>query len=112
MFEEQSIQPIFICTEELKRRLIDRFDDRIGFFPTGRHVIIHSPDLNPCQYFVATLKGFGLRDNDLLKAFGNMIKRKIKEREPVEQFPLKIQEIDTVLEKGPLKDLYNTTFAI
>ena len=111
MFAEQSIPPIFISTKELKNRLIDRFNGTIGFFPAGLPVVVHSPDMNPCLYSVATLKGFGLRDQDLLKAFWNMIKCKIKEREHVVQFLLKIQQMDTVLEKGPLKDHYNAVFA-
>ena len=40
-----------------------------------------------------------------------MIKLKIKERDHVLQFLLKIQEMDTVLDEGKLKDLYNVVCA-
>ena len=73
MFEEQAIVPPFTSVKELKRRLIDRFNDNIGFFTSRRQVIAYSPDMNHCKYSVSTLEGFGLRDDDLLKAFGNMI---------------------------------------
>ena len=42
-------------TCELKKRLIEKFDDAISFF-----------EMNPCDYFVATIKGNVLRDDGII----------------------------------------------
>ena len=67
--------PPITNTKELKRKLISQFPEELSFFPNGKYVIVHACDINPCEYSVATLKGHGLRDNDLMLAFANMIKR-------------------------------------
>ena len=67
-------------TADLKRKLIAEFDESICFFLSGKFVIVHSSDTNPCQYGVAFLQESGLRDDDIVKSFGRLIKRKICER--------------------------------
>ena len=47
-------------TKELKRRLLEKFDEKIGFFPSVKQLIVSSIEVNPCRYSVATLGGFGL----------------------------------------------------
>ena len=72
---EQGLEkPVIENTKELKRQLIKRFGEEITFFPYGRHLFVHPIDINPCAYSVSTLKGCGLRDKDLARAFGKMIK--------------------------------------
>ena len=67
-------------TADLKRKLIAEFDESICFFLSGKFVIVHSSDTNPCQYGVAFLQESDLRDDDIVKYFGRLIKRKICER--------------------------------
>ena len=68
------------CTVDLKRKLIKKLDESISFFPSGKYVIVHSSDTNPCQYGIAFLQGSGLRDDDIVKSFGRLIKRKVCKR--------------------------------
>ena len=73
--------------------------------------IVHSNDVNPCEYSLATLHGCGLRDDDLAKAFGRMVRRKVavKEKEH-HQWPLSPEELIAKLDDGPLPDLYNAIY--
>ena len=73
--------------------------------------------MNPCDYSVSTLKGHGLRDNDLIRAFARMMNGKIEKRKAeVMQWPCTPEEIiDRLdrgpLDRGPLKELYNVIYA-
>ena len=80
LFVEEGCKPLLSDTRSLKRKLLQEFNDDLGFFPTGRHVIVHAADINPFEFTVATLRGHGLRDNDLIKAFATMLKCKIETR--------------------------------
>ena len=65
-------------TKELKRRLLEKFDERIGFFPSVKQLIVSSIEVNPCRYSVATLDGFGLSGNDIIRSFARMVRRKLQ----------------------------------
>eukprot|EP00794_Sanderia_malayensis_P015579 gene15579-17153_t len=92
----------------LKMRLIQGFGDKIAFFPSGRYLLVHSTDVNPCEYAVAALHGCGLRDDDLVKSFGRMIRRKLAQRESQEKkWPLTSEELIEQMDKGPLPELFN-----
>ena len=96
----------------LKRRILEEFEDKISFYPTGRQVIVYSSDVNPCDYSESTLKGHGLRENDLIRAFAKMIKGKIEKRRKDEsQWPFTPEQLLTNLDSGPLPDLYNIIYA-
>ena len=43
--------------------------------------MVYSSDVNPCIYVTVTLKGCGLRDEDLTRAFAKMIRKKITKRQ-------------------------------
>ena len=89
-------------TVDLKRKLIAEFDESISFFPSGNYVIVHSSDTNPCQYGVAFLQGSGLRDDDIVKSFRRLIKRKVCERnEEAIEWPLSPEQLTQLLDKGP-----------
>ena len=64
-------------TKELKKYIDDIFRDKIGFYRTGKCVIVYSQNVNPCQYSMSTVKGFGLRADNITKHFANLIKRDI-----------------------------------
>ena len=91
----------------LKAKLQDVFGDQISFYKAGRQQIVHPSNLNPCMYAMATLQGAGLRDDDLSKAFGRMIKRKLCDRK-IGKWPISPDELLLKLENnGPLTCMYN-----
>ena len=46
---------------------------------SGRNLVVHLTSVNPCMYAVEALKGAGLRDDDLTKAFANKLpQRKLR----------------------------------
>ena len=53
------MKPIISNTRTLKRRIIDMFSDNISFYPKDKYLIVHSSDVNPCEYVLAILKGKG-----------------------------------------------------
>ena len=112
MSEENGVIPIVKHTVELKRRILEEFEDKISFYPTGRQVIVYSSDVNPCDYSESTLKGHGLRENDLIRAFAKMVKGKNEKRRKDEsQWPFTPEQLLTNLDSGPLPDLYNIIYA-
>ena len=76
MSEERGICPPINHTSALKKKIVNEFQERIGFYSTVNQVIVYSNDMNPLDYTAATIKGHGLRDEDLKRACATMIKRK------------------------------------
>eukprot|EP00794_Sanderia_malayensis_P012974 gene12974-14308_t len=110
--EEQHLErPAITETKSLRRLLEKELGDQIGFFPSGIYRIVHSTDINPCEYSVATLHGCGLRSEDHVTAFGRMIREKImlKQKQRYD-FPLTSEEFIKSLDEGPLPELYNAIF--
>ena len=97
------------CT--LKRKLIKEFKEALSFFPKGKFLLVHASDVNPCQYAIAALHGCGLRDDDLARSFGRMIRRQIqKSNDQKRQWPLTPEELLEMLDHGPLQSLYNAIY--
>ena len=46
LYEIYSICPLIDSTKELKRRLIGKFDEKIGFFLSGKQLIVFSIEVN------------------------------------------------------------------
>ena len=68
-------------------QLIKLVDDRFTDSKARKYVIVYSQYANPCEYSSSTLKGFGLRTDDI-RFFTNMIKRSIPVRsEDSPKFP-------------------------
>lgn len=94
-------------TYELKRELQKRFGNAISFYLTGRKLIVHPTSVNPCLYATATLKGAGLRDDDVTRAFANMLRRRLV-TETKQAWPITAEELIAKLNKcGPVDVLYN-----
>eukprot|EP00795_Rhopilema_esculentum_P000574 gene574-10262_t len=103
--------PVIQTTQTLKRRIIDECGPEISFYNSGKYLIVHASDVNPCEYAIATLHGCGLRDDDLSKAFGRMVKRKLEARRNApRQWPCTTEEILSQLDRGPLPEIYNAIF--
>ena len=106
-------EPVITNTRSLKRHIIERFPDDISYYPKGKYLIVHCSDMNPCEYAVAVLKGKGLKSNDIIRSFGTLIRRKIKERLQEEkeiEWPYSPEELVRMLDKGPLPELYNAIY--
>ena len=72
-----------------------------------RRLIVHPSGVNPVLYSAATLKGYGLQEDDLTKAFSRLIRRKISQREPI-AFPPEAQDLIDLLDPyKPLSSIYN-----
>ena len=106
------IQPPIASTSVLKKRLASEFEDTLGFYSTGRVVIVYSSDMNPLEYTAATLKGHGLRDEDLVRACAKMIRRKIEigNKDEDDRWPYTPDELLSELQQGPMQDLYNLIY--
>ena len=103
-------------TCQLKKLLTEKFGDDIAFFISGRNCIVHSSKINPCEYSIATIKGNGLRDDDIIRAFGAMVKRKVKARSEESKhamnFPFTPEElIDKINDEGPIPEIYNAIYS-
>ena len=65
--EDRNVTSKINHTHHLKREIKQRFPDSIGFFKTGRHVIVYSQLTNPCEYSINTLMGTGMRNEDIIR---------------------------------------------
>ena len=104
-------EPIILNKRTLERGIIDKFSDDISFCPKGKYLIVHNVD--PFEYVLAILKGKGLKDYDITKSFGKLIRRKFKITAEEKQSPEWLyipQAIVEMLDKGPLPEIYNTIF--
>ena len=53
--------------KNIERRIIDKFTDDISLYPKDKYLIVHSGNVNPCEYVLAILEGKGLKDYDTIK---------------------------------------------
>ena len=99
--------PIIEHASSLKRFSVQEYSNNIAFFPSGRYLFVHNIDITPCAS-IATLHGCDLRDTELTKAFGRMLKRKFHERKKGNiTWPLTSEEFSYRICNRPLSDIYN-----
>ena len=78
--EDSSLKdPVINNKRTLKRRLEQEFRDEISF-DVKQYTLVYASDTKPCDYATAALHGCGLRDDDFVRAFGRIVRRKIKVR--------------------------------
>ena len=41
--------PIIVQTSSLKRYLVQEYSNDIAFFPSGKYLLVHPIDINPCN---------------------------------------------------------------
>ena len=112
LYENYGICPLIDNTKELKRRLIEKFDEKIEFFPAVKQLIVFPIEVNPCQYSVAALDGFGISDNNIIRSFSRMVRRKLQTCNQLrESWPMSIDGIENFARKGSLPELYNAIYA-
>ena len=94
-------------TQELKNLLYETFEGKIAFYKVNKRLIVHSSNVNPCQYALATMTGADLRDDDLTKAFTRLVRGKLKGKDPPSWPPTPEEFIATLDTVGPLSHIYN-----
>ena len=47
--EEQSVEPPITHASTLKLKLLEKFGDDLGYFPSGKQLIVHAADANPAS---------------------------------------------------------------
>ena len=106
LYENYDICPLIDNTKDIKRRLIEKVDEKIGFFPSGKQLIVFSIEFNSCQYSVATLDDFGLSNNDVIRSFARMVGRKLQTCNQLrESWPINIDDNQNFVQRGPLPEL-------
>ena len=73
--------PVNEHASSLKRCLVQEYSKDITFFPSKKYLVAHPIDINPFTCSITTLHDCGLRDTNLTKAFGRMLRRKLQERQ-------------------------------
>ena len=104
-------------SHRMKETLIETFSDKIQFSKVGKYVAVHPYDVNPLTYTVSTLKGYGLREESIVRCFANLVRRKLldsdrdkdKEKEKEGKYiPPTAEEFLAELDKfSPLKCIFN-----
>ena len=90
---------------------MQEYSNDVAFFPSGKYLLGHPIDINPFTYSIATLHGCGLRDTDLTKGSGRMLRRKLQERQKGDiTWPLTPEELLSRIDKGPLPEKCNAIY--
>ena len=91
------------------RRLLEKErGEQVGLFPSGIYHIVHSTDINLCEYSNATLFRCGLRGEDHVEAFGRLLRNKIiLTRQRKYEVLLTPEGFTKTLDERPLPELYN-----
>eukprot|EP00794_Sanderia_malayensis_P013459 gene13459-14844_t len=108
--EQGLLIPAVKHTSTLKKKLIMEFRESFAFFPSGKYLLVHAADVNPCEYAIAALHGCGLRDDDLARSFARMVRWQLHSYKQKKQWPLTPSELTEMLDRGPLQSLYNAIF--
>ena len=69
----------------LKEKLLDHFGEEIQFTKIKNKNVLHSSNVSPLTYTEATLKGHGLREDDIAKVFANLIRRRLSAKKGFEK---------------------------
>ena len=97
----------FIHTYQLKKMLQLRLGDDICISSFGNRDAVHSLNVDPLLYSHATIKGHGLREDDIAKAFVNLVRRKLDDTNQM-KWPPKAKDFIECLENSkPLACIYN-----
>ena len=101
-------EPPIRQTKYLKAHLEQTFTDEIPFSKTGqKKQVLHSNSVGFVTYVEAALKGHGLREVDLTKAFARLVRRKLADRHPL-TWPSTTKELCESLETFlPLECIFN-----
>eukprot|EP00794_Sanderia_malayensis_P016352 gene16352-17996_t len=94
-------------TSHLKRHLKDAFQDLISFSTVAGKLVVSFSELGPITYVNAALKGHGLREDDLTRAFARLVRRKLESKQPF-NWPPTPDKLSKALENfTPLPCIFN-----
>ena len=51
-------EPVIKNTTTLKRQILEKYGN-ISLFPKGKFLLVRASDMNPCEYVIAALHGYG-----------------------------------------------------
>ena len=103
--EEEGLEPVATSVKSLQRIIETNFEKMVSFHIVGKR-LIYSLDVNQCIYVTATLKGCGLCDDGLTRAFAKMVQKKISKSK--QKWPLSAEElIESLDSTGPFQHIYN-----
>ena len=109
--KEYDIEDPIRYTYILRMELSNRFPEEVDFSSSGKYVTVYSSLVNPCDYSIATLKGSGLSDENHIRAFSNLIRKKVEKME-FSDLPSEPEKLIAAFEsEGPMPDLYNTIYS-
>ena len=110
-WEESELILNITQTQLLKKETIKRFPESTRFYKSGQFVIVYSQYTNTCEYSISTLKDFGLRNEDIMKSFANMIKRNTSQPSDGSlEFLYNPDKLKFLISKGPQQALFKTIF--
>ena len=110
--EDHAIPPIFGHIKSLRRYLENNVTG-ITFAKSGKYVVVCSSEIDPVMYSNSTLKGHGLRKNDIMRSFAKMIQRISKDYldQPHIKWPSTVADIIAGLDKDkPIAELFNVIY--
>ena len=94
-------------TSALKAHLQDTFADLVSFSKVGKFQVAHSSLLGPVCYVEAAMKGHGMREDDLTKAFARLVQRKLESKDQLEWPPTPDQVCKSIENLIPLSCIFN-----
>ena len=99
-------------TYRVKETLIRHFEEKIIFSKVGKYVVVHSSAVNALTYTASTLKGHGLREENVIRCFANLVRRKLgKENDDIRSevyVPPTVSEfMDDLDSLSPVKCIFN-----
>ena len=90
----------------MKPFLLTNFRDNLQFTPAhgihGNAIIVHSVEVNPVDYIMASITAVGSGDKEITLAFAKMINHKLKSQELLQNFPLSAKNLMKELDKCDL----------
>ena len=75
--EAEGLESVARSKKSLRRKIETNFEEMVSFQIAGKKLMMYSSDVNLYSYVAATLKGCGLRDDDLTRAFPKIVRKKI-----------------------------------
>ena len=94
-------------TYQLKKMLISRLGEEISICKLSNRDVVYPKSVDPLCYSQVTLKGHGLCDDDIAKAFSNLVRRKLANRDDLKWPPTPEQFLSSLKSTAPLPCIYN-----
>lgn len=94
-------------TYQLKKVLLTKLENKINIVSYGKGDAVLSKEIDPLTYTYATVKGNGLREVDVIKAFSNLVRKKIDHEDALQWPPRPHEFIQSLKNSKPLQCIFN-----